>query len=68
MDPVTQWCCGFWYDEAGSDIIEYTLLMTFIVLATVAFIGSGRPMVNAIWGSANTHLATANQVGGGGEH
>lgn len=68
MNPVTQWCCGFWHDEAGQDIIEYTLLMTFIVLATFAFIGSGRPMVNAIWGTANTHLATANQVSGGGGH
>jgi hypothetical protein len=39
--------------------------MTFIVLATLAFIGSGRPMVNAIWGTANTHLATANHTAGG---
>jgi len=60
MTSVRQWCCGFWRDEAGQDIIEYTLLMTFIVLATFAFIGSGKPMVNAIWGSANTHLDTAN--------
>ena len=66
MTPMTQWCCGFWHDETGQDLIEYTLLMTFIVLATFAFIGSGRPMVNAIWGTANSQLETArHQVGGG---
>jgi Flp pilus assembly pilin Flp len=57
--------CGFWREETGQDLIEYTLLMTFIVLAVFAFIGSGRPMVNAIWGTANAHLVTANQQAGG---
>lgn len=67
MNPVTQWCCGFWRDDSGQDLIEYTLLMTFIVLATFAFIGSGRPMVNAIWGTANTQLSTANHTAGSGD-
>jgi Flp pilus assembly pilin Flp len=64
MSSVTQCCCDFWRDEAGQSLIEYTLLLTFIVLATFAFIGSGRPMVNAIWGAANTHLDTANHFAG----
>jgi Flp pilus assembly pilin Flp len=64
MTPLTRWCCGFWRDEGGQGLIEYTLLLTFIVLATFAFIGSGRPMVNAIWGAANTHLDTAKQFVG----
>ena len=64
MTPLTRWCCGFWRDEGGQGLIEYTLLLTFIVLATFAFIGSGRPMVNAIWGAANTHLDTANHFVG----
>lgn len=68
MNAVTQWCFGFWRDETGQDLIEYTLLMTFIVLATFAFIGSGRPMVNAIWGTANTHLGVANQAAAGDVH
>ena len=56
---------GFWREETGQDLIEYTLLMTFIVLAVLAFIGSGRPAVNAIWGTANSHLVTANQYARG---
>jgi Flp pilus assembly pilin Flp len=65
MNAVTEWCRGFWRDEAGQGLIEYTLLMTFIVLATFAFIGSGRPMVNAIWGTANSQLVTANHTSSG---
>jgi hypothetical protein len=36
------------------------LLMTFIVLAVFAFLGTGRPMVNAIWTTANSDLIGAN--------
>jgi Flp pilus assembly pilin Flp len=50
----------FWIEEQGQDLIEYTLLMTFIVLAVFAFLGTGRPMVNAIWSTANSELVGAN--------
>jgi Flp pilus assembly pilin Flp len=50
----------FWNEEEGQDLIEYTLLMTFIVLAVFAFLGTGRPMVNAIWTTANSDLIGAN--------
>ncbi|PWU02203.1 MAG: Flp family type IVb pilin [Terriglobia bacterium] len=55
----------FWTEEQGQDLIEYTLLMTFIVLAVFAFLGTGRPMVNAIWTTANSQLVGANTVAGG---
>jgi Flp pilus assembly pilin Flp len=46
-------------DEQGQDLIEYTLLLAFVALASAAlFIGSGQS-VSAIWGSANTNLASA---------
>jgi len=50
----------FWLEDEGQDLIEYTLLMTFIVMAVFAFLGTGRPMVNAIWTSANSELVGAN--------
>jgi Flp pilus assembly pilin Flp len=53
---------NFWNDDEGQDLIEYTLLMTFIVLAVFAFIGTGRPMVNAIWTTANSDMVTANSM------
>jgi Flp pilus assembly pilin Flp len=50
----------FWKDEAGQDMIEYTLLVAFVALASAAlFIGAGNS-IKGIWTSANTQLATAN--------
>ena len=46
-------------EEEGQDLIEYTLLMAFIALASAAiFIGAGSS-VNGIWKSASTSLANA---------
>jgi Flp pilus assembly pilin Flp len=47
-------------EEQGQDLIEYTLLMAFVALASAAlFIGAGGS-IQGIWTSANTSLATAN--------
>ena len=47
-------------DEQGQDLIEYTLLLAFVCLATSAlFIGAGGSL-SGIWTSANTRLAAAN--------
>jgi Flp pilus assembly pilin Flp len=47
-------------DEQGQDLIEYTLLMAFVALASAAiFINAGNS-IKGIWGSANTQLAAAN--------
>jgi len=43
-------------DEQGQDLIEYTLLLAFVCLASAAlFIGAGGG-VNAIWTNANARL------------
>ena len=49
----------FWQDESGQDLIEYSLLITFIAIACLALIGAGRPSVNAIWLATNTQLSAA---------
>jgi Flp pilus assembly pilin Flp len=52
----------FWQflnDEQGQDLIEYTLLMAFVALASAAlFIGAGTS-INTIWTTANGQLANA---------
>lgn len=49
----------FWNDESGQDLIEYTLLMAFVALASAAlFIGAGGS-INTIWTSANDRLNSA---------
>jgi Flp pilus assembly pilin Flp len=50
----------FLNDENGQDLIEYTLLMAFVALASAAlFIGAGSS-VKGIWSSTNSQLDAAN--------
>jgi len=52
--------CKFWNDEQGQDLIEYTLLMAFVALASAAlFIGAGGS-VKGIWSVTNSQLAAAS--------
>lgn len=50
----------FLHEEEGQDMIEYTLLLAFVCLASAAlFIGAGTA-VKGIWTTANTLLSEAN--------
>jgi Flp pilus assembly pilin Flp len=52
----------FWNDEQGQDLIEYTLLMAFVALASAAlFLGAGGS-ITGIWTKSNTNLSQANTV------
>ncbi len=54
----------FWNEEDGQDLVEYTLLLAFIALASAAlFIGAGTS-VSTIWTQASTRLATAASSAG----
>ena len=51
---------SFWKEEQGQDLIEYTLLMAFVALASAAlFIGAGGS-ITGIWSQSATNLASAN--------
>ena len=57
---MTTFFNGFLNDDQGQDLIEYTLLMAFVALASAAlFIGAGSAL-KGIWTSTNTNLTTAN--------
>ncbi len=52
---------NFLRDEQGQDLIEYTLLLAFVALASAAlFIGAGNS-VKGIWSVTNSQLSAANQ-------
>jgi Flp pilus assembly pilin Flp len=51
---------GFWRDEDGQDLIEYTLLICFIAIATAAVVGSGQNAIKSIWVQGNSSLDAAN--------
>ena len=47
-------------DESGQDLIEYTLLMAFVALASaVLFMGAGSS-IQGIWTTTNSQLTQAN--------
>jgi Flp pilus assembly pilin Flp len=50
-------------DEQGQDVIEYALLLAFLVLASAGlFFGNGGSL-RGIWGTADSELAVANSGG-----
>ena len=53
---------NFVREEEGQDLVEYTLLLAFVALASAAlFIGAG-VSINSIWTKANTALASADSA------
>jgi len=51
---------SFIKEEGGQDLVEYSLLLAFVALASAAlFIGAGTS-VAGIWSQANTRLVNAN--------
>ena len=46
-------------DEAGQDLIEYTLLMAFIALASAAIFVNAGGSIAGIWNSGSTQLSSA---------
>jgi Flp pilus assembly pilin Flp len=53
---------NFWNDEQGQDLIEYTLLMAFVALASAAlFLGAGGS-IKGIWTTTNAQLTNANSA------
>jgi Flp pilus assembly pilin Flp len=53
---------NFWKDERGQDLIEYTLLMAFVALASAAlFLGAGGS-ISGIWTTTNSQLTQANTL------
>jgi len=51
---------NLWNDEQGQDLIEYTLLMAFVALASAAlFLGAGGS-IKGIWTNTYSQLTAAN--------
>jgi len=50
----------FLRDEQAQDLIEYTLLIAFVCLATAALFISAGGSLSGIWTAGNSRLAAAN--------
>jgi Flp pilus assembly pilin Flp len=49
-------------DERGQDLIEYTLLLAFVALASALVFKGAGSSIGGIWTAANARLANANAV------
>ena len=54
----------FWKEQDGQDLVEYTLLLAMVCLASAALmIGSGEA-VHTIWSTTNNNLSSAGSMAG----
>ena len=53
---------NFASDEQGQDLIEYTLLLAFVALASAALFTSAGSSINTIWSMGSQNLASAASV------
>jgi Flp pilus assembly pilin Flp len=57
--------CNFLADETGQDLIEYTLLLAFVALASAALFLNGGNSIKGIWSVTNNQLTQANALANG---
>jgi len=57
---VTTFWTKFWSDDRGQDLIEYTLMLAFVALASAALFSSAGGSINTIWSNTNSQLSTAS--------
>jgi Flp pilus assembly pilin Flp len=51
---------NFWQDDQGQDLIEYTLLLGFVALASAALFISAGGSIKGIWSTTSSQLSAAN--------
>ncbi|HXM45454.1 MAG TPA: Flp family type IVb pilin [Bryobacteraceae bacterium] len=56
---MKMFCARLWCDEQGQDLIEYTLMLAFVALASAALFSSAGSSINQIWSKTNSQLSTA---------
>jgi len=57
---MKQFIMQFVREEKGQDLVEYTLLLAFVCLASAALFISAGSSLAGIWGDANKILSNAN--------
>jgi Flp pilus assembly pilin Flp len=63
---MAQWLRDFLLEEQGQDLVEYAVILFFIVIAYLAFTYNGANSVHGIWSKEGNNLVSANSTAGGG--
>ncbi len=56
---MTTFLRSFWREEEGQDLIEYTLLLAFIAIASAAILTSTGNSIRGIWTTTQANLDNA---------
>lgn len=56
---VAEFCNSLWREEEGQDLVEYSLLLGCISLASMAALGGTKSSVLNLWQAANKNLSAA---------
>jgi Flp pilus assembly pilin Flp len=51
-----------WREDDGQDLVEYTLLLAFVVVMSAALLLTNQEAINTIWGVTNDNLSAARSV------
>jgi Flp pilus assembly pilin Flp len=54
-----------WRHDEGQDLIEYTLLITFVVIVTAGVFGIGSSAITGIVGQSSSQLVQGSAVASG---
>lgn len=53
---------AFWQDAQGQDVVEYTLLLAFVVLCSAALLLHNQDAINAVWSITSDNLDSARSA------
>ena len=56
---------NFMREEQGQDLVEYTLLLAFVALASAGLFIQAGTSIEGIWNIANSRLTVANSAAAG---
>jgi Flp pilus assembly pilin Flp len=59
LNSMLKMTIRLWRDEQGQDLIEYTLLMAFVALASAGLFISSGASISSIWSDSNSQLSSA---------
>jgi Flp pilus assembly pilin Flp len=54
-----------WREEEGQDLIEYTLLISFVVFITAGVMSIGGNSIKGIVNTSNSQIAEGNRIAAG---
>ena len=63
---MAEWVYRFWHEEDGQDLVEYTLLMCFIMFTIIGLASGFGSSVAGITSTSNSQISFANGLVSGG--